>query len=733
MLKIKKNTIVIIFLLMGILPVYSQKLKYKELYPILKSDTITFALAKQLLTDYIKDESDFPNAYYQYACFCKKHLNDLDVLTETNLVIKYCDQAVSNYTHFLNIASEKDFKNNKEYYPEFVKNNAAGKPEIDFNQTTALIKQYITDLQNYSAHIKKISFLFYKSVDSYETARQIFLDINNRYLCENDLYLLADDTFLKNCTQLIASYDSAVFYLNAYSKSIKENPIPKYNQQFVFKKVETYRLDGFDAETSFLNKQITIWDYGFWTKKTVNIINTEIKDLRAKLEKTEKELSDGIKILKDSSQLFSLPSEYRFNKTTLLKLKKYDFNSPLLYLFNYQKNQLDWLLLKRNVKKYDSLTFGNEKHIFYGKVLKSLYACDSLLTDLKEASTEKTIQKHIAFINNFFGSKTGYFKYIETNQKEINNYLKDYLSKIYGSAFVILPDTENYVSYKDNLIPLFVSPTINSSSLYITTYLKKDASGNKYISGYYKNNLNDTLIKAFILKSTDNKVVWFKSYENPKSNSFANCLDIKNKEVITFITCTDNSNKTLSNTIVKLDLSGKEKSNKKTTFDFPVFCFTSDSTALNHFIISKTKGENTRENAEDLTLFLLNDNGIVLWKQQFLFKGNICEAFYTKTNYLLFGDFYFFYDGNQDYYGLSQGSDKTSVFAFSIDNTGKKYQFLPIRYKEDASLQFVNFFDTENIHLFARKNKAKQPLKRSDYLFLIVNSKLQLLFSESNN
>lgn len=725
MLKLK--TVLIFLLLFPCISfVYSQKLKYKELYPILKSDTVTFALAKQLLSDYIKEEPDFPNAYYQYAILCKKHVNDLDVLTETNLVIKYCDQAVTNYTLFLNTTNEKDLKNNKEYYGEFIKNNTNSKPEINYTEVTQAVKQNIIDIQNFSSKIRHISTLFYKSIDFYESAKKLFLEINNQYLCENDIYLLADETLIKNCNQLIICYDSAVFYISAYSKSIKEFPLAKYNQQFVFKKIETYRLDGFDAETSFLINNITIWDYGYWAKKTINTINTDIKDLRNKLEKTEKELCDAIKILRDTSQLYSLPNEYRFNKTTLLKLKKYDFNSLVLNLFLFQKNQIDWLILMRNKQKYDSLSISStdEKFVFYGKLLKSLYACDSLVKDLNIAASEKNIQKYILFIDGFFGSKTGFYNYIEVNEKEIKKNLAEYEKKSLNTFLSYFNDNTKFISYKNEKIPLYMPMQNDLFFLYHTRSIKNDSSGNTYLSGYYKKNAYDSINIAFILKSNKNKVIWFKSFENPTSNTYSSCLDIKNKEIISIISEISKTDSSLSNTLVKFDLNGKEKINKKIAFNSPICCFASDSSGNNHLVVSKIGN-----NSENICLSYINDEGNPIWQNIYQMKGNPQEVLFSENTFLIFGDFSSININNQIYYGVEPNSDATSVFVLSSDKTGKKIKFLPFKSKESIKLIYVRLYDAGNIHFWAKENQKEPPSKTSGFIQAIINSSLQIRYS----
>ncbi len=729
--KMLKFKIVLLFFLIfqGVTFVYSQKLKYKELYPILKSDTVTFTFAKQLLSDYIKEEPDFPNAYYQYALLCEKHIKELDVLTETNLVIKYCDQAVTNYTLFLNTTNEKDLKNNKEYYSEFVKSNPNSKPEINYSEVTQAIKQNIIEIQDFSSKIKHMSSLFYKSIDFYESAKKNFLEINNQYLCENDIYLLADESLIKNCNQLIVCYDSAVFYISAYSKSIKEFPISKYNQQFVFKKIETYRLDGFDSETSFLINNITIWDYGFWAKKTINTIQTEIKDLRIKLDKTEKELCDAIKILRDTSQLFSIPNEYRFNKTTLLKLKKYDFNSSVLNLFLFQKYQIDWLILMRNKEKYDSLSFSSaeDKIIFYGKLLKSLYACDSLIKDLNFSASEKNLQKYKVFISSFFGSKEGFYNYIETNDKEIKKYLIEYQNK---STYVFLSffnDTTNFINYKNEKIPLFISGQNNLSFLYNTTAIKNDSSGNIYLSGYYKKNAADSLNIAFILRSNKNKVVWFKSFENVASNTYSYCLDVKNKEIISIISEINKVDSSLSNTLVKLDLNGKEKVNKNIPFNNPINCFASDSSGNNHLVVLKIGN-----NSENISLSYINDEGNPIWQNIYPMKGNIYEVLYIGNSFLIFGNYSSIDINNHIYYGVEPNSDKTSVFVLSSDKTGKKIKFLPFKSKETIKVLRIRFYDAGNIHIWTKKTPKELPSKTSDFIQVIVNSSLQVLYSNED-
>jgi len=726
MTRIKYCFIFLIFSL--VFQAHAQKLKYKELYPIIKSDTVTFAVAKQLLTDYIKEEPGFANAYYQYATFCKKHLDELDVLTETNLVIKYCDIAVNHYMLFLSKTSEKDLKNNIEYYPEFTKLNIKNKSDINYNETIEVIKQNISSLQNYQVNIKKISNCFYKSVDNYETAKKIFQDINDRYLCENDIYLLADDNFVNSCKNLISYYDSAAFYINAYAAGISNFPINTYKQKFIFKKIETYRLDGFNAETSFLIDTIIIWDYGYWAKKTNQIIHSEIKDLRLKLEKTEKELSEGIKILQDTSQLFSLPGEYRFNKTTLLKLKKYDFNSVIINLFYFQKHQLDLLILMRSKFKYDTSSVNaSSLQLYYGKILQSLYACRMYINEMSATASEKNIRKHQAFINNYFGGNSGFYNYIESNKKDINHVLSEYYQKILGLYLLNITELSGYINYKGNNIPLFASGDNDKSSLYSTSTVKQDKIGNTYLSGYYKKSISDTTTNAFILKLNKNKLIWFKNIESQKSSNYANYINLTDKEVICFNTVINHSDGSLYNNLVKFDLNGKEKYNKKIDYPFPVICFSSDSSGTNHLVVTKTSSGISY--LEEMKIAYLNNDGIVSWQNTYKIKGNPKEVLFSGNNFIILGDFSRMYYNNQDYSGIKANSEESSVFILSTDKSGKKTNFYTVKTPEKINLTLITYFDPNNIHIFSLKNKLHFHPKESDGILHIFNNKLQLLFA----
>jgi len=124
----------------------------------------------------------------------------------------------------------------------------------------------------------------------------------------------------------------------------------------------------------------------------------------------------------------------------------------------------------------------------------------------------------------------------------------------------------------------------------------------------------------------------------------------------------------------------------------------------------------------------INDDGNPIWNNIYQIKGNVVEVFYFGKSFFILGTFSYLNLNNQEYYGIKAKTDETSVFILSIDNTGKKVQLLPVKTNESIYLKLVKFYDIGNIHCIAQK-KSEQLLKENDFIHIIINNKLQVLYS----
>src|SRR4051812_3175276 len=107
-------------LALSLLPFYAanaQKVKYKDIFGLLS--TKQYELAEPFLKKYLKENDDNPNAYlYMGIIFQEKSLK-MDVLKQTDLVLKNIDSSVLFLDKAYKIIDEREVRKNKDYYQAY--------------------------------------------------------------------------------------------------------------------------------------------------------------------------------------------------------------------------------------------------------------------------------------------------------------------------------------------------------------------------------------------------------------------------------------------------------------------------------------------------------------------------------------------------------------------------------------------------------------------------------------
>lgn len=611
-----------IFFLLPLISV-AQKIKFKEFYPLIGTDSITFFETKTYLSNYTKSEPEFGVAYYLLAKVYMKQAFETNILTKGNIALKYASLANDNFEKAKTHVTDKHVSKYEEYFSEIKKKNAKGKIVIEFSDVSKRMNQLSDSNAKFLKNAKIISSNFSNAKRNYDEAKEIFFNISNKYLTLNQIYLSANNDFIKDAEKMRAKYDTAEKYINLYIKSINEYPISYCNQKFEFKDIETYRLDGFIANESFMLNNVTIWNYSKWINNILNTINQNIIELRKELINEQAKINDAIVLINDTSLNISLPDEYKLKKSILFKIKRYEEKSLAYNLLVLQKHYTDVLLINKKSSK-DSSILSTNKAFYITKLLESINLFDSAYVKTKQTLDNKYFNTHTEYFMQYWKDLKGISTYISLMNKKIDSiHIQSIVSFIDLVRNQITNRTSNNLSlnYKNANIIINdeLNQIFNSSYPYITRFIELE-SNQKYIAGeFYQDSISP---KSFVAKLNKDKISWIKTIDKNNTNSLTSNILLNNGNIELYYSNFDSTNVTIHKTV--FNQSGKEISNKQYPSQF--VCRKIITATNGNLMILKGKTFKNADIEEELKIIKYNEIDSLVWENTFYIQGKLVDA-----------------------------------------------------------------------------------------------------------
>ena len=631
----------------------AQRLKYKELFPLLPG--MSTEHAKYSLKEYLAEELDHPNANFRLALLYEKNYRQTDPLTDYRYAMANAEQTKIRYVKSKLLVDEREVDRNNEYYfPIFKTFDSKGKPNVPFTTVAGKISRGYDSSVQFLEKMVPIYTDFTKSVNYYDQAVKIFADINSRYLSPEDLYLLYDAKLDERCSELKKNYDSSLFHLNQYLKRTADYPLKNHNQRYTIHPLETYRLDGLVTRLNFLTNNIDLWGYGPWVDNVRKIVGTEVADLRTKIVTTNSKLDESLERISKSA-IGQLPQPVKLDKQLVFTLNNLDRQSAILALLEYKDFKQNWDLLSHS-QTVDSIATDRNSEIFSNLIYANRKA-DTLIQALKDHITPLDADKHKEFISRAFGSQAALEVYVSSEQQAIITSFATYQNQlrenIVGTdrsreAFV---NKENFIKAGKWNIPL----TIKRDSLekldqgiLMTQFNKKNPDGSVYICGLYKPDKRKPNIVTYVLHLTpDGKVAWLKdisvsidSLVVGDSHTYVGPVVTTSEGCALLIRSVHLSRGDIANTFIYMNEKGEEKIRKKIKETaYPRLLVYSEKT--NSFVLT-LKGQEQKQNytsPEDITLLNINALGDMTWKKDIQLTGNVVDLISLIDSYVLTGNF----------------------------------------------------------------------------------------------
>jgi hypothetical protein len=337
-----KHIILIGFLFSStIIPGFSQKVKYKSLFILLKAEN--YYDGDRYLRGFLKEEPEHPNANYHMGRMLQSYMAEQDLLNSSARIIELADSSLRYYKKALNITTEKYVKkHDDDYYAEFERRDMRSAKfivklsdvQLDMETRMAAVKKFKLDVVNLINHLSS-------AINLYDSSLNYYQRIKANAGSTNLLYFNSGPDELLLFRKLAARYDSSIYHFQTFQALMKDMGNGNAKQKLVEKQIEYYPLDSLDRP-DFYATTVKLWNYAEWANSTEDVVLKQIYPLKKRMASFDERLKVlHNKIINDS--LDARPEIFRLATENVARdIVNYDDSSLPAAIYNYRIAEINY-------------------------------------------------------------------------------------------------------------------------------------------------------------------------------------------------------------------------------------------------------------------------------------------------------------------------------------------------------------------------------------------------------
>ncbi len=723
----------IIVLLLIAFQSFGQRLRYKDLFPMIYTSQEETAL--MMLKEYLISEPEHANANYMLAGIYATRYLSSDVLTQHETALANAEQVQLRILKCRTLIDQREIRRNDEYYLD-----ENGNP-MNYQTVDSILTVNYESANEFTDKAPAVYENFTSSVFYYDKTIKIYAEICGAYNSLDNLLMLYDDELEAKLSNLENYYDSTLYFFNEYKRLTEEYPIG-YDQQLVIKEIERFRLQGLVGRVDFLQPEIPIWNYGKWSEEIRGQVRDVVGILREKLNANHREIEQAYRAEVSEGEEF----KSRLDNQMVYDLEKLDFQSLPVAILNY-RDFINELRYKESNKRYydtaESLDAAS-KYIYYSEIINQIREADTLLNIVESRNVDAKRSKHMEFMSEFYGGASGLQQYISLQKSRNTEKFQEY---VLGMRNAIVEnnrestsiDSGQYVTFKRKKYPKWVTGSTSqpeAGTIY-TTHQKVNPDGSVYIGGIYLKESDVTNTVSYIGKIANDKVQWLREFDisvdsvKSDANNVLGALELTKEGVLVVINSKHLTSDLSLNTFYYLDDNGKDTFVRQLEeiVQFPRVIKYFE--AQNRFILAFSGDDIDQPLDQDTQMQIAAFNGVgdQLWVKSQSFAGRFVDITGLSDGYLL--------TANYTHYEDSSLESKTGLLTIRLDSRGNVISDLPLESSEGFYITHVIKASDSNINFLGFKGNL------SDYdgsglrydrnlVHIILDGRNQLVSSSLN-
>ena len=661
------RSLIIILLILIALPSQAQRVKYRDIFPIIWEAQEETAL--MMIKEFLVQEPEHANANYMLAGIYSYRYLSSDILTQHERALANADQSRLRIIKCRLLIDEREVRRNNEYYMDEYG------IQMDWSEIDSTLTATSNSAEEFIEKAPPVYENFTQSVLHYDRTIKTYAEICSRYNSLDNLLMLYDAELEEDLNSLKESYDSTLYYFEQYKSLIAEYPIG-YNQEITVIPIERFRLQGLVDRVDFLNDEITVWDYSKWVDEVKEQVISTVADIRTKLEQNHKLVKEAL----DANYGTEAEFESKVDKELVYNLEKLDFQSLPVALLNF-KDYLTDLKLNEGKRRYYDTALSLEatsKYIYYSEIINKVRKADTLLQAVQVRNTDEKRAKHAEFLENEYGGGDGLETFIQVqkdqNEKRFSDYILGMRNVIVdNSQTEVTQDSGTFVTFRRKRYPAWITgvPAELSSGELYTTHHKVNPDNSVYVGGVYAKDAEGSSQVSFIYKAQAGKVLWLQEFEIPVDSLNSPTINTlgamePTKEGVLLLVNSRNETRAI-NSLYYLDDAGSEKfvQTLEDISEFPRSIKYYES--QNRFLLAFRGSEQQIDVADnqETKIVAFNTVGDYLWDTEVTYSGDIVDIIGVQDGYMLVGNFTAFTDRSGKAYSTSTGNTGSLAIRFN--------------------------------------------------------------------
>lgn len=427
---------------------WAQKTKYKDL--IILINARNYEVAEPHLKKYLKENTDNVSAYLYMAIIYQDKAQRNDILKQPDVLIDNLDSAIMFFEKVAPLITEKELKRNDQNYEMYLRRDTrTAEMVIKLSDVTLDIETRLKNIRERKEKIKNLNLYFKAAERQYKVTQALYSTIPNQFASSKEFYLRMDESVTNQLKQIGLTYDSSQASFKNYRSVLETLGKVPYNQLITLNDIVDFRKDG-NTEVDFLKNDLRLWDYGKWTRTSLEVFQNEIVPLRDHLVSYDSELNKLTQKLKTDSVSVKSDLTKLLDRILFKQLTQFDPDPLPTGIFKMKAAELEYRSDEiTNKAKLDTAGLVTRLEMRKQEA-KDINKLDSISARLMTRDFEKDGKDYKHFITKAYGTEAVLRNYIKSTHEltQRNKTLKQ-------SQIDQLEKSVRWVVHGTDSIPLF--------------------------------------------------------------------------------------------------------------------------------------------------------------------------------------------------------------------------------------------------------------------------------------
>ncbi|WP_089357658.1 hypothetical protein [Ekhidna lutea] len=408
-----KSTATIVLLLITI-GASAQKIKYKDLYPILAAKN--YEEGGPQLKQYLSDEKnqDEANPNLQMGLWLEDRFLKYDVVVDSSKVYMVGDSAIFYLEKAKTLIDEKELKKRDEYYQSFFRRDLrTGEFGIKVSDVHLDIENKIKAIEGRIADVKELHRSVARVEKNQKAAMEAYRELTQQFSQYNNLLIGAGQEEQEKLAFIEENGQKGVENAETVKELAEKLDSYDYREEPVMKSIDQYGVDGMN-QANIRKGKIEIWNFEEWARDTQSEIMGGVALFKTMVKNYADEIREKKQKVKNSQD-----ADIGYFPTNLLnQFKEYDPESTvekLLKVEMYEARIIKQVDLQLNPALMDSSLIGAQLEIYEG-AYEDAKNMNTLVQSITTDDLEIAKKKYTDYIDSFFQKYVTASKYVTDMQ-----------------------------------------------------------------------------------------------------------------------------------------------------------------------------------------------------------------------------------------------------------------------------------------------------------------------------